>query len=105
MYHTTHFIDLALVYLLPFPRAALDILGVHLPLGQESNLLVLLAPSRFLELPIIAQSEAYNMHRVFDITVRTIFTLDVLVSEQTHLRVQVLPVCSQQASVQWDWWQ
>ena len=54
---------------------------------------------------MITQGEAHNVHWIFDIAVGSIFTLDVLVAKQTHLRFQVLPVCSQQASVQWDWWQ
>ena len=53
----------------------------------------------------MAQRVACNMYWIIDIAMGSIFTFDVLISDQAHLRVQILSVCSQQASVQWDWWQ
>ena len=79
--YTTHLVDLRLVKLLAFPRVPLYLLRVHLPLRQEANLwhVSLTRIQRFRD------PTANNMHRIFDIPVRSKLALDVFITQNPHL--------------------
>lgn len=48
---------------------------------------------------------AYDMHRVFHLPVFSKLALHILITKQSHLSRQMLPVSSQKAAVQRNWWQ
>lgn len=47
----------------------------------------------------------HQVRRIVDVAVGPELGLDVLVTQQPHLLRQVFPVRTQQAPVEWDWWQ
>ena len=75
---TTHFINLRLIHLLPAPLVPLDLLRVHLPLGEEAD----------------------DVSRVIDGTVGAEFGFDVLVAEQSHFAREMFAVRAEQATVE-----
>lgn len=80
---TTHFINLALVHLLASPVFTLDLLSVVLPLAQKAD----------------------DMHRVLCTAVRAEFTLDILITQDTHVVWKMLAVPTEEAAVERNRWE
>lgn len=92
---TAHLVYLALVHFLTPPRIPLELLRVHLPFGQETNLV---GSARGLDFPAVQLS--YNVHGVLYALVCPKLRLDVLIAQETHLGVQLLPVGAEYATVE-----
>lgn len=93
---TAHFVYLGLVHLCIPPGIALELLGVHLPLGQEANL------QRVSGAVVGAMGAQYDVDGIVDLSVGAELGPDVLVAEQAHLRIQLVAVGAEDAAVQRD---
>lgn len=92
---TTHLVDLVLVHLFALPQIAFDLLGVHLPFGQKTNL----RTQSVLSLEVADRRCTYDVHRVVHISVCPELAFYVFIPQQPHLLGQMASMGSQQAAI------
>lgn len=99
---TTHLLNLARVQLVTNPGVPLYLLGIKLPLRQESNLST---SCQHADQDDLVESTGlnYQMCRVVDVAVGPELVLDVLIAQDAHLLRQVLAVGAEEAPVQRYW--